>query len=145
MIWNTVNVLTTFCAGKIAGKLAWKILNELGVCWVGIGLVLCPFPCDVFAMYQPRTLPLAPSERGLIEQMEEEAAKMGLGGLFNGEIQTRLLESWSGPNSDTLDSQDQVRTTELTIIGGWTLPNPVRVPDSLTCLGILIPLMEGPI
>ena len=61
MIWNTVNVLTISCAGKIAGKLAWKILNELGVCWVGIGSVLCPFPCDVFVMYWPRTPPLAPS------------------------------------------------------------------------------------
>ena len=61
MIWNTVNVLTISCAGKIAGKLAWKILNELGVCWVGIGLVLCPFPCDVFVMYWPRTPPLVPS------------------------------------------------------------------------------------
>ena len=56
-----MDVLAIFCAGKIAGKLAWKILNELGVCWVGIGLVLCPFPCDVFVMYQPRTPPLAPS------------------------------------------------------------------------------------
>ena len=62
MIWNTVDVLAIFCAGKIAGKLAWKILNELGVCWVGIGLVLCPFSCDVFAMYWPRTPPLAPSD-----------------------------------------------------------------------------------
>ena len=25
MIWNTVNVLTIFCAGKIAGKLAWNL------------------------------------------------------------------------------------------------------------------------
>ena len=56
-----MNVLTISCAGKIIGKLAWKILNELGVCWVGIGLVLCPFPCDVFVMYWPRTPPLAPS------------------------------------------------------------------------------------
>ena len=61
MIWTTVNVLTISCAGKITGKLAWKILNELGMFWVGIGLVLCPFPCDVFAMYWPRTPPLAPS------------------------------------------------------------------------------------
>ena len=28
---------------------------------MGIGLGLCPFPCDVFTMYRPRTLPLAPS------------------------------------------------------------------------------------
>ena len=27
-----MNVLTISCSGKIAGKLAWKILNELGVC-----------------------------------------------------------------------------------------------------------------
>ena len=57
-----MNILTIFCAGKIAGKLAWKILNELRVCWVGIGLVLCPFTCDVFVMYWSRTPPLAPSE-----------------------------------------------------------------------------------
>ena len=61
MTWNTVNVLTISWAREIAGKLAWKILNELGMCWVGIGLVFCLFPCDVFVMYQPRTLPFAPS------------------------------------------------------------------------------------
>ena len=62
--WSgTLNVLTISYAGKIAGKLAWKILNKLGVCWVGIGLVLCPFHCDVFVMYWPRTPPLAPSDR----------------------------------------------------------------------------------
>ena len=75
-----MNVLTISCAGKIAGKLAWKILNELGVCWVGIGLVLCPFPCDVFVMYWPRTPPLAPSDyedldgeycSGVVEEGEE--------------------------------------------------------------------------
>ena len=32
-------------------------------------------------------------------------------------------ESWSGPNSDTSGSQNQVHTTELTTIGGQTLPN----------------------
>ena len=63
MTWNTVNVLTISWAREIAGKLAWKILNELGMCWVGIGLVFCLFPCDVFVMYQPRTLPFAPSVR----------------------------------------------------------------------------------
>ena len=29
--------------------------------WVGIGWVLCPFPCDVFAVFQSGTPPLAPS------------------------------------------------------------------------------------
>ena len=31
------------------------------------------------------------------------------------------------------------------MIGGWTLPNPVRIPDSVMADGILILLMEGPI
>ena len=31
--------------------MAWKILNELGMYRVGIGWVLCPFPCDVFAVF----------------------------------------------------------------------------------------------
>ena len=31
------------------------------------------------------------------------------------------------------------------MIGGWTLPNPVRIPDSVVVDGILILLMEGPI
>ena len=52
-------------------------------------------------------------------------------------------ESWSGPNSDTSKSQDQVRTTLLTTIGGHTLPNPVRVPDNITTPAVLRPLMEG--
>ena len=48
----------------------------------------------------------APRERGLIEEMEEEVRKAVLGGWFNREDQTRLLESWSGSNSRTLSSQD---------------------------------------
>ena len=84
-------------------------------------------------------------ERGLIKQMEEEAATMGLGGWFNREDQNRLLESWSGPNSNMSESQDQVRTMVLTTIREQTLPNPVRVPNSIVQNGILILLMEGPI
>ena len=48
-----------------ARKLAWKILNELGMYRVGIGWVLCPFPCDVFAAFPSRTPPLAPSVSSL--------------------------------------------------------------------------------
>ena len=33
---------------------------------VGFCLVLCPCPCDVLVMYQPRTPPLAPSESTLV-------------------------------------------------------------------------------
>ena len=87
----------------------------------------------------------APRERGLIEEMEEEAREAGLGGWFNREDQTGLPESWSGSNSGTSSSQDQVRTTELTIIGGRTLPAPVRVPDLVVADGVLILLMEGPL
>ena len=87
----------------------------------------------------------APRERGLIKEIEEEAREAGLGGWFNGEDQSGLLESWSGPNSNALTSQDWVQTTELTTIGRRTLPNPVRVPNSMTSPGALIPLMEGPI
>ena len=62
---------------------------------------------------RPSTLPLR--ERGLIEEMEEEAREAGLGGWFNGEAQgDAFVESWSGPNSDVLASQDHVRTTTLT-------------------------------
>jgi len=56
-----VNVLTIPQARDIAGKLAGKILNVPGMDWVGTSHVLCPFPCDVLAMYQPSTLALAPS------------------------------------------------------------------------------------
>ena len=49
--------------GNTARKLAWKILNELGMYQVGIGWVLCPFPCDVFAVFQSGTPPLVPSVR----------------------------------------------------------------------------------
>jgi hypothetical protein len=58
---NTVNGLNTSQAGDISVKLAGKILNVLGIFWVGIGQVLCPFPCNVFVMYWVRTSPLAPS------------------------------------------------------------------------------------
>ena len=38
-------------------------MNELGMDWVGIGWVLCPFPCNVFAVFLSGTPPLAPSEK----------------------------------------------------------------------------------
>ena len=58
-------------------------------------------------------------ERGLVEQMEE-VREAGLGGWFNG-MDQRLLESWSGPNSNASESQDQAKTTLLTTIGGHTV------------------------
>ena len=45
------------------------------------------------SMRPPTPGPSAPRERGLIEQMEEEAAKMRLGGWFNGEDQRMFPES----------------------------------------------------
>ena len=57
-----------------------------------------------------------PRETRLIEKMEREAMEVGLGGWFNGNPED-ILESWSGANSDTLASQDRVRTTLLTTIG----------------------------
>ena len=44
-------------------------------------------------------------ETGLIKEMEREAAEAGLGGWFSGNPED-ILESWSGPNSDALASQD---------------------------------------
>ena len=58
-----------------------------------------------------------PREEGLIAQMEREATEAGLGGWFNGNPED-VLESWSGVNSDASASQDRVRTTLLTTIGG---------------------------
>ena len=81
---------------------------------------------------------------GLIASMERDAEEAGLGGWFNGNPE-EVLESWSGANSDASASQDRVRTTLLTTIGGRTLPNPVRVPDNITQPAVLTSLMEGPI
>ena len=86
---------------------------------------------------------LIPWEGGLITEMEREAEENGAEGWFNGNME--VLESWSGHNSDTSASQDQVRTTTLTTIGSQTLPNMVRVPDNITSPAILRPLMEGPL
>ena len=85
-----------------------------------------------------------PQEVGLIVEMEREVTEVGLGGWFN-ENPEDVPESWSGANSDALASQDQVRTTLLTTIGGQTLPNPVRVPDNMVHPAVLTSLMEGPI
>ena len=87
--------------------------------------------------------PMPPTE-GLIALMERDAEEAGLGGWFNGNPED-VPESWSGSNSDTLASQDRVRTTLLTTIGGRTLPNPVRVPNNMVHLAVLTSLMEGPI
>ena len=46
-----------------------------------------------------------PREGGLIAEMEREVMEAGAGGWFNGMPQGEL-ESWSGPNSDVLASQD---------------------------------------
>ena len=67
-----------------------------------------------------------------------------LTGWFNG-VDQEVLESWSGHNSVVSASQDQVGTTLLTTIGGWTLPNPVRVPDNMVQPAVLRGLMEGPV
>ena len=56
-------------------------------------------------------------ETGLIAEMEREVMEAGLGGWFNGNLED-VPESWSGANSNALASQDQVRTTLLTTIGG---------------------------
>ena len=82
--------------------------------------------------------------QGLIASMEKDVEEAGLGGWFNGNPED-VPESWSGSNSDTSASQDRVRTTLLTTIGGRTLPNPVRVPDNLIHPAVLTSLMEGPI
>ena len=58
-----VNVLIISWAGKIAWKLVQKILNVLEMYQVGKCWVHCPFPCNVLAMYQLGTPPLAPSVR----------------------------------------------------------------------------------
>ena len=83
-------------------------------------------------------------ETGLIAEMEEEAMEAGAGGWFNGNPED-VPESWSGANSNASASQDRVRTTLLTTIGGRTLPNPVRVPDNMIHPAVLTSLMEGPI
>ena len=85
-----------------------------------------------------------PRETGLIVEMEREATEAGLGGWFNGNLED-VPESWSGANSDASASQDRVRTTLLTTIGGRTLPNPVRVPDNMVHPAVLTSLMEGPV
>ena len=56
-------------------------------------------------------------ETGLIVEMEREAMEDGAGGWFNSNPE-EVPESWSGANSDASASQDQVRTTLLTTIGG---------------------------
>ena len=55
--------------------------------------------------------------QGLIASMERDAEEAGLGGWFNGNPED-VLESWSGANSNASASQDRVRTTLLTTIGG---------------------------
>ena len=81
---------------------------------------------------------------GLIAAMERDAEEAGLGGWFNRNPED-IPESWSGSNSGTSASQDQVGTTLLTTIGSRTLPNPVRVPDNIVHQAMLTSLMEGPI
>ena len=85
-----------------------------------------------------------PPTSGLIASMEREAEEAGLGGWFNGNLE-EVPESWSGANSDASASQDRVRTTLLTTIGGRTLPNLVRVPDNMVHPAVLTSLMEGPV
>ena len=62
MTWDILNVTSNFCAGNTAVKLAWNILNELVMSQASVGWVLCPCPCNVFAMFLPGTPPPAPSE-----------------------------------------------------------------------------------
>ena len=97
------------------------------------------FPQESMRWDSPMLLTL-----GLIVAMERDAEEAGLGGWYNRNPED-VLESWSGPNSDTSSSQDRVGVMLLTTIGGRTLPNPVRVPDNLVQGAVLTTLMEGPI
>ena len=90
-----------------------------------------------------RDSPMPPTS-GLIASMERDAEEAGLGGWFNRNPED-VPESWSGANSNASASQDRVRTTLLTTIGGRTLPNPVRVPNNVVHVAMLTLLMEGPI
>ena len=99
---------------------------------------------DVGPSSEMRRDSLMPRETGLIAEMEREATEAGAGGWFNGNPED-VPESWSGANSDASASQDRVRTTLLTTIGGRTLPNLVRVPDNLVHPAVLTSLMEGPV
>ena len=90
-----------------------------------------------------RDSPMLPTS-GLIASMERDAEEAGLGGWYNGNPED-VPESWSGANSDASASQDRVGTTLLTTIGGWTLPNPVRVPNNIVHPAVLTSLMEGPV
>ena len=92
----------------------------------------------------PRRDSLMPQEGGLIAEMEREVMEAGLGGWFNRNPED-IPESWSGANSNASASQDRVRMTLLTTIGGQTLPNPVRVPNNLVQPAVLRDLMEGPV
>ena len=83
-------------------------------------------------------------EGGLISAMEREAEEGGAGGWFN-RMDQDLPESWSGHNSNISASQDQIRMTVLTTIGGQTLPNLVRVPNNMAHPAVLRSLMEGPV
>ena len=47
-----------------------------------------------------RLATLEPRRHGLIKEMEEEVRVAGLGGWFN-RMDQELLESWSGPDSNT--------------------------------------------
>ena len=90
-----------------------------------------------------RDSPMPPTS-GLIASMERDAEEAGLGGWYNGNPE-EVPESWSGANSDASASQDRVRTTLLTTIGGRTLPNLVRFPDNIVHPAVLTSLMERPI
>ena len=72
-----MNVLAVSQARDTAGKLAGKILNVPGMNRVGTSQVLCPFPCDVLAMYKPGTLALAPSERVILALGEDSSTNTG--------------------------------------------------------------------
>ena len=85
-----------------------------------------------------------PWEGGLIVEMEREVTEAGAGGWYN-RSDREIEESWSGPNSNVLASQDRVGTTLLTTIGSQTLPNPVRVPNNMMQPAVLRLLMEGPV
>ena len=84
-------------------------------------------------------------ERGLVEQMEEEAREAGLGGGLTGWTRG-YWRVGVGPTPICPSHRIELgcRMTLLTTIGSCTLPNPVRVPNNLMAPTVLRPLMEGP-
>ena len=96
------------------------------MCQVGFCLVLCPCPCDVFVMYQPRTPPLSPSVQMAHDSLGQVRAEKSYTTLHSAYYWPRMRAELEGAYVPGCNACQQNKSSTRWQAG---LLHPLPVPD----------------